>query len=140
MEFGGNAEIMPMPKQHLRKNGIGIIPCSQKSLSIQEVDGHASTPSRTEGERGMLAGNVNSYAGRASSQNSHCIDEREIITSPWKAMECDIKKDLSSVRRECPRTLPVQTLERESLGLHFLVLQTALKMHRYVTLKVQPGF
>lgn len=109
MEFGENAEIMPMPKHHLRKNGIGIIPCSQKSFSIQEGDDHATSPSRTEGERGMLAGNGNSYAGRVSSQNSPCIVEREIISSLHKAMEYDIKKDLSSVRRECPRTLPVQT-------------------------------
>ena len=50
-----------------------------------------------------------SYAGRVSSQNSPCIDEGEIITSLLNAMVCDIKKDLSSVRRECPRTLPVQT-------------------------------
>ena len=55
-------------------------------------------------------------------------------------MEYDIKKDVSSVQRGCPRTLPVQTSERESLGLHFFVIQTALKMRRYDTLKVQPGF
>ena len=64
MEFGGNAEIMPMPKHHLRKTVLVSFHTFSKGLSIQESDEYAPPPSCTESERGMLAGNVkNSMQG-----------------------------------------------------------------------------